>query len=162
MLIAGLLSYASSISANLGFSVDAYDFFRGADNARFLTWGLPSIFLVGGCLLCAERTEVRQRLSRARWWGALRWLGDISYSLYLAHLPLFIIISEKLAFPWRGELLVVAMVFGAVVVAATIHRFVEMPMLRLMRQQLAKDGIKFLPRRGSASFGKKAASWASQ
>lgn len=136
MLCAGLLGFGSSLVFGQGFSVDAYDLFRGADDMRFVSWGVPSILFVGGALLCAERARIKDGLKRARWWAASLRLGDMSYSLYLVHLPLFIIIAEKGEWPWRGEWLVLAMSVGILAFAIPLHYFVELPMLRFFREKL--------------------------
>ena len=59
----------------------------------------------------------------------LRWLGDISYSLYLVHWPLFAFfnnawLSEPEAQPWTARL---ALVAASLVGAALLHRTVEVP-----------------------------------
>lgn len=60
---------------------------------------------------------------------SLRWLGDISYSLYLVHWPLFAFYNNAwLAAPeeqpWQAR---AALVAASVVLAAVLHRTVEAP-----------------------------------
>jgi peptidoglycan/LPS O-acetylase OafA/YrhL len=62
------------------------------------------------------------------WPRALVWLGRISYSLYLFHLPIFCILLVLLGQGWHTALLAVC---GSVLVAWLVFRWVERPSIGL-------------------------------
>ena len=63
-----------------------------------------------------------------------RWLGRVSYSLYLVHLPIFLalypVLAGRVPFPAAALLLIVA----SLAAAAVMHRLVEAPATRLGRR----------------------------
>lgn len=87
--------------------------------------------IASALLIAAGSTGVGavQQLLGAR---PLRWLGDVSYSVYLVHWPIMIVPALAAGAPlpgWvRGVLLVASIAVGAI-----LHRFVEEPMRRSPR-----------------------------
>ncbi len=72
------------------------------------------------------------RLARALGHRVLRWLGKISYGLYLWHLPLFVL---------AGPLVGSALAIGAAVLS---YRYVEQPLLRGRRRPSVRDRGQFV------------------
>lgn len=64
-------------------------------------------------------------------WSVLRWLGRISYSLYLVHVPLIYFMSQQ----WGGDFPpyvdVVGIVITALLVATLMQRYIEVPAIAL-------------------------------
>lgn len=102
-----------------------------------LRWGLPALCIVVGALL--------RELRGARVVPALRWLGEISYSLYLVH-PLVgrllegpdVARQQPLAGP-AAFALATALSLAA---AALFHRLVERPALRMSRWPPLRDPVR--------------------
>lgn len=100
---------------------------------RVLTWGLA------GAAILAAATLGPWRIAAPRWWN---FGGDISYALYLCHLPL--IVAAQMT--WRhfrlpyGPSLEVLFVTGttlaSLIAAATIHMAVERPLTRWLNARL--------------------------
>lgn len=117
--------YPSGISAT-----NFYRYFRGLD---FIDWHILGAFvLVLGILFW----EGAQKLLSRR---LFRWLGKISYSVYLIHIPLLFSLSTGI-FLWTegtlGYLGSAALSFGVslgalIALAWLYHRFVEMGLARL-------------------------------
>lgn len=111
--------YPSGIAAT-----NFYRFFRGLD---FIDWHILGAFVMLLGILCWEGAQ--KLLS----WRLLRWLGKISYSVYLIHIPLLFSLSTGI-FLWTdgklGYLGRAAVAFGASLAALTAvswlyHRLVE-------------------------------------
>jgi exopolysaccharide production protein ExoZ len=94
---------------------------------RLIAGGIPALVLVFGMALGPE-------------WN-VRWLalgGDSSFSLYLSHpftLNMLAIVWTKTHVPPNGPAYVVVGMMLCVAVALGVYRFVETPMLRLLRRQ---------------------------
>lgn len=94
--------------------------------ARFIVYGVPAALIVGGALFL----EAAESWRRSR---IMTWLGDISYSLYLTHLPMVAGVAKLVGSRIGGQsedviMLVAAM--GAALLAATVfHHVVERPAL---------------------------------
>jgi peptidoglycan/LPS O-acetylase OafA/YrhL len=78
---------------------------------------LASALLIG---LCAKAPQAL--VAKVLAWQPIRWLGLISYSLYLWHWPIFVLLS-----PQRGWLQTVAALAVSIVVAALSKYLVEDP-----------------------------------
>jgi len=84
------------------------------------------------------------------------WLGRISYSIYLFHMPVYYPLLWWLAHqaqdsPWRNQHVIVyvlASTLATLAVAALIYRFVERPGIRLGRRCAAWYGRRVLARAG--------------
>lgn len=85
--------------------------------------------LAAGLLACAPEALPIGR--------ALRWLGAISYSLYLVHVPVggrVLNLGERLALPPAGDAACLALALAASLAAAWgFHRLIEAPSLRWSR-----------------------------
>lgn len=82
---------------------------------RAIAWGVPAALIVWAALQFESRTKS---------WRLLPYLGDASYSIYLAHgtaLFLYYIL------PWPLE------VVGAVALGAAVYRYIEAPLSRALR-----------------------------
>ena len=98
-------------------------------------WRLLSAFIVGFLLFSAERMGWGVRWPRNR---IILWLGNVSYSLFLVHFPVLVLVATvwtRLA--WTTPSAAVAGLFVAfclsVVAAGLFHRWVERPAGRLGR-----------------------------
>ena len=83
----------------------------------------------------------------------LRWVGRISYGLYLWHFPIFLVFRYRLgvSFPLRAAILVGL----SIAVAAASHQWIERPFLRL-KDRFRSDGHRsngLLPVVGGGSAG---------
>jgi exopolysaccharide production protein ExoZ len=92
---------------------------------RPLTWGLPSLMLVGGAVALEEA-------GRMPHWPWLKALGDASYSIYLCHAPASAVVAHLVGV---GQ----PLIFAPAAIAASIatglacRRWVERPLLALLR-----------------------------
>ena len=98
------------------------------DPLPMLVEGLAAFFLVGA--LASEHGRIR--LLRSRW---AVWLGNVSYSLYLIHFPVAILVAKILSHVFSDDTspttaTVVLMGFSLTIsfaLAAFIYRFIEIP-----------------------------------
>ena len=69
----------------------------------------------------------------ARWLdsGPVHWLGERSYSLYLVHVPLVVVVADRFG-GWNGWSVPIVVV-ASLVAAHLFHRFVELPSIRWSR-----------------------------
>jgi exopolysaccharide production protein ExoZ len=100
---------------------------------RPLIWGAPATLLVLGAL-CVEADGGVPQLA------APLAVGDASYALYLVHLPATALVAHTLG--WRLPWLFVAasMVFS-IAAALACHRWVERPLIALVRRAVSKRPI---------------------
>jgi peptidoglycan/LPS O-acetylase OafA/YrhL len=92
---------------------------------------VASVFVIGSRPTILDRSALGEGLA---------WVGDISYSLYLVHWPLFaflhVVYLGDASWFTRASLIVVS--FGA---AMALHRFVEAPFRRLERPTLSRLAV---------------------
>jgi len=91
---------------------------------RVLVYGIPALLIVYGCLQIGAR--------ESRW----TYLGEASYSLYLSHI---LLIFPSFAL-WKmlhapADLIVVACIAGALLLAWRTHELVEKPISRMLKRQ---------------------------
>jgi exopolysaccharide production protein ExoZ len=96
--------------------------------ARFIVYGLPAALIVSGALLL-EATESWRRSP------IMAWLGDISYSLYLVHLPMVAGVAKVLGSRIGGQgedvVMLVAAMAAALLAATMFHHLIERSALHL-------------------------------
>ena len=100
---------------------------------RVLTWGLAGVAILGAA------TMGPWRITAPQWWN---FGGDISYALYLCHLPL--IIAAQMAWrhfrlpygPGLEVLFVTGTTLASLIAAAIIHLAVERPLTRWLNARL--------------------------
>ncbi|HEX7760137.1 MAG TPA: acyltransferase [Caulobacteraceae bacterium] len=111
---------------------------------RPLFWGLPALMLVGG----AVALEARGKVLRWRW---LKALGDASYSIYLCHAPATALVAHAVG---TSQPLIFAPAAIAASIAAGLacRRFVERPLLHLLRRReapVSAPGVEWRPAPGT-------------
>ena len=99
-------------------------------------WRLGIALVVGLLLFTGDRTGFAARWPRNR---LVAWLGKISYSLFLIHFPVLVLVSAVWArLGWTGPEQAVAGLLAAfalsVFSAAGFHRWIETPAARLARK----------------------------
>lgn len=99
-------------------------------------WRLGMGLLVGLLLFAGDRMGFAARWPRSR---PLAWLGKISYSLFLIHFPVLLLVSAVWArLGWNAPELALAGLLAAfalsIVGAAAFHRWIEAPAARLARK----------------------------
>ncbi len=123
LLVAGIgvVGLGSSVAAwgVLGLHTDAL--YLGG----FAGYAVASAAVVAAATLPARSSPVAAVLALA----PLRWLGQISYGLYLVHWPLFLVLTPERT-GWRGATLLGARLAGAVGVALVSHFVLERPIRR--------------------------------
>lgn len=98
---------------------------------RFLLWGIPSSFIVAGCVIL-EKNALLSRI----WNNKFALLcGDASYSIYLIHFSIFNLL--KLAYPKTGhflpaDALIWFQIIVGVAVSLAFYKAVEKPLLHYM------------------------------
>ncbi|MBX3585905.1 MAG: acyltransferase [Ramlibacter sp.] len=90
------------------------------DNALMIVGWRP-LFAVGLAALVAA--AVTAPVNGGRLIRPLRYLGEISYGIYLWHLPVLLTLIEKT--PWRGKSLMMATLAGTIALAALSWHFYE-------------------------------------
>lgn len=100
---------------------------------RYATWfGLISGMFIAAVVLVPRAGAAKDRLIRFLEWRPVRWSGEISYSVFLWHYPMIIMLRKwELGLDGRaGYLANIAMVAGATWVLSSItFWFVERPMM---------------------------------
>src|SRR5262249_58286042 len=102
---------------------------------RVAEWGLPSAALVAGCAL-SRSLPCLGIAGRA-----LGSLGDASYSLYLVHLPVFIVVRKAWSLwgpadaPW---LLALIMFASAITAAIAVYMGFEDPSRRWLQRRIER------------------------
>jgi peptidoglycan/LPS O-acetylase OafA/YrhL len=126
-LLAGIIGLIAVVAALLGV-VDAY--WRGHP-LLFVWHALFSACLVPVLLACAWDAKSARVLLANR---PMRYLGDISFGVYLWHMPIVLailpLLPEHFDAATKFGLLLVCVFPSTVLVAAISHRFVELPFLR--------------------------------
>jgi exopolysaccharide production protein ExoZ len=104
-----------------------------SENARVLTWGIPTFAIVAG----AVSLEPLVATTLPSWLLAL---GDASYSIYLSHgfvLPALGLLFGRIVSPgvWTEGLTIVLCLLVSSFVGWVVFRWIETPMLRALRRR---------------------------
>jgi peptidoglycan/LPS O-acetylase OafA/YrhL len=99
-----------------------------AGESKLLALQLPVIALVAAALITGLLTDGSGPVARALSWSPLVYLGKISYGIYLFHLPVLILGTKYLPFPWAVRIPIE--LAASLMIAALSYRFVEKPLLR--------------------------------
>lgn len=98
-------------------------------------WGLPmAIIFLAVCML--------DRHAHGAWPAFAIGLGDLSYALYLVHVPVFILVGDSIQ-AWSLEnspaaiMLLAIRPLLAIGIAVMVHRYLEKPVLLAMRRRLS-------------------------
>lgn len=106
---------------------------------RAICWGIPAF--LGFCLVVGRASDVPRSArpgggARTR---LLKALGDASYSIYLSHLGVVMILQKVVALvALPGDLVVVGTLLLSAVVGIAVHRTIEAPMLRVCQQAVRR------------------------
>lgn len=112
----------------------------------FLVWQSTGYAIFYALCLCALLYN-RGRLKRPFEWPVLRWVGLISFSLYMWHLPLLFLFINIMGQQPQGTrhvvqfLALLAWVFFVIFpISLTLYRWIEMPGMRLGEALIQKIG----------------------
>ena len=116
-------------------------------------WRLASAVAVGVLLIIAEQRGLSARWPRSPW---IARLGEISFSLFLVHFPVLVVIAAVWArLDWNSPAAAVAGLLSAfaasIGVAFVFHRWIEIPAARISTRDFGK-----LRQRLSLPWGRKA------
>lgn len=104
LILLGTMGYLCSIIGGYGDIFRAGAILNGElSMMRFIKWGIPSACLVAGFIF-SEKQGSLKNIWKNKW---LRLIGDASYSLYLVHLTVFLILKliySRVEFPLNADL----------------------------------------------------------
>jgi peptidoglycan/LPS O-acetylase OafA/YrhL len=108
---------------------------------RAFCWGVPAWLCF--CAVVAWARPDRQASGRGG--ASLRWLtkvlGDASYSIYLSHLGVVMVLQKVVTrVPLPADLMVIGTMILSAIVGVLVYRTVEAPMLRI-GQQFVRDHV---------------------
>lgn len=132
LLAVGIIGYILLIGFGYG---DVWNSFYQRDESlkRFLLWGLPSSFIVAGCIL-AEGNRMFKSAWNNKW---MQLVGNASYSIYLVHITtyaLITIIYIRLGFFIPADLTIFLQLFIAVFAGIGFYKIIERPLLQALHQ----------------------------
>jgi exopolysaccharide production protein ExoZ len=118
------LGLACALLALVAFAAMAID----PSMPRIIAQGVPAALLVAACL----RLEDWFRTIGSR--SGLAQLGDASYSLYLVHVPVLLVVAPVIVVMHMAQWLGATIAIAACVAAALVcYRLIEQPLLALLR-----------------------------
>jgi peptidoglycan/LPS O-acetylase OafA/YrhL len=111
---------------------------------------LSAALLAGGAI-AADLRKKNQDEASSRFTKGLMWLGTISYSLYLSHVPVQAVLYRLLGSPYRSPVVAILFVILPVVAASGGYLLIEKPSqnlakatLRRMRERSARQATQAL------------------
>jgi exopolysaccharide production protein ExoZ len=108
---------------------------------RVLLWGIPSAFLVFGCLFLEKNKYV------AAFWklNILQILGAASYSIYLVHTMLFLLIDSifKRIGHYYLDFMALIQLFIGVAAGIFCHYYIEKPIVKFFTAYVKPKSLKF-------------------
>jgi peptidoglycan/LPS O-acetylase OafA/YrhL len=90
-------------------------------------------------------------LSRLLHLGPIRWLGSVSYSLYLLHVPILLVVSLVLYRRVPNGVMLATFLVLSLLAAGAFHRWIELPSIRLGRALANHVQRRFKPSANEAS-----------
>jgi peptidoglycan/LPS O-acetylase OafA/YrhL len=96
-------------------------------------WGLVALLV----LLPATMTDIGGVPAVVMGFGVLRWLGLVSYAIYLWHQKVLEVTQRYVQSPWLTLLVVL---IATTAIAAASYHFIERPFLRLKRRLATAAG----------------------
>jgi peptidoglycan/LPS O-acetylase OafA/YrhL len=91
--------------------------------------GITAVSLCAAVLIAALLWAPPPLLTQGLQLAPLRWVGRISYGVYLWHIPVIVVVYPRLS--WRTGPKMAAIWLGALALGALSHYAVERPFLRL-------------------------------
>lgn len=132
LLIVAMVGYILLITYGYG---DVWNSFyvRDVSMKRFFLWGLPSSFIVAGCIF----SECNNRFTSL--WNNRQMLliGNASYSIYLVHITTYALITIlyiRVGFFIPADLTIFIQFFIAVLAGIGFYKLVERPLLQALHQ----------------------------
>jgi peptidoglycan/LPS O-acetylase OafA/YrhL len=136
-LAAGLLSYILLIRFGYGYVWHYQGTIDGtASLNKFLLWGLPSAFIVAGCIFLEKNGYVHKLFDNK--WSLL--LGDASYSIYLIHYTFFNalhLVYKKTGHLLPADAMIWLQVIAGVGISLAFYKLVEKPLLKFTHKHKA-------------------------
>ncbi|WP_203788633.1 acyltransferase family protein [Aquipseudomonas alcaligenes] len=137
--IARLIMYGYALFWVLGSMVAVYNCISGQAGMELLRFWLPYTIAVIGFLICASAVRVRYK--------PLVWLGTVSYSIYLMHMPvvhslLWLVRNSEITWikgwPLGAYMALIAAI--TILVAFVTYRLIEQPAMRYADSILMPNG----------------------
>ncbi len=140
-----MLGVAAVIGISVGFADRLYPETVADFSRRVLIFGPPYALILYG----AAAFEASRGPRAPKWLVAA---GDASYSLYLVHLPVFLVVGKAMSLvvpdgAFDNALLIAAFLAAGLVAAVAVHLFIEKPALAFTRRL----GDKLFSRRDIAA-----------
>lgn len=132
LLTTGIVAYILLITFGYG-DVWNSSYVRDVSIKRFFLWGLPSSFIVAGCIF----SECNNRLTSLWNTKPMQLLGNASYSIYLVHIPTYALITIlyiRVGFFIPADLTIFLQFFIAVLAGIGFYKLVERPLLQALHQ----------------------------
>lgn len=135
----GIASYILLILLGFGLLSELGAVLSGAalSMKRFVLWGIPSAFIVFGCIFL-EKNNQFTRLWNNKW---MLLSGDASYSIYLVHLTvfeLFRMLYKESGFFMPADLAIIVQVAVATIISIGFYKWIEKPMIKAAQKNTKK------------------------
>jgi peptidoglycan/LPS O-acetylase OafA/YrhL len=131
-LVIGVSTYIFLIFYGFGYIWNHMNVLSGLLSLeRFLLWGLPSSFIVMGCVFL-EKSHRLNRIWNNPW---VQLIGDASYSIYLVHPILFLLVVlpfEKVSSQLSIDIVILIQTLIAIICSVAFYILVEKPLLRFI------------------------------
>jgi exopolysaccharide production protein ExoZ len=141
-IIIGLVSYIALVRYGYG-RISGYTIDQ-VSMQRFLIWGIPSGLLVAGCVFM-EKNHQLNRLWSNKW---MQLIGDASYSIYLVHATIFVLLTmlyKKTGFFLNPDLVIWLQMLVVVVASLGFYKWVEKPLVRVFSKKATANTPSPIP-----------------
>lgn len=132
LLTIGIIAYILLITYGYGEVWNSF-YVRDVSMKRFFLWGLPSSFIVAGCIFseCSNRFQ-------SLWNNKpMQLIGNASYSIYLVHITTYALITIvyiRVGFFIPADLTIFLQFFIAILAGIGFYKLVERPLLQALHQ----------------------------
>jgi exopolysaccharide production protein ExoZ len=138
LLLTGLLGYFCLIRFGFGDVWFYLDTITGKLSLnKFLLWGIPSGFIVAGCVFLEKNGHLKNLFSNR----LTVLLGNASYSIYLIHhtvLVLLFMLYQKVGFFFPPDLMIWLQLILVVLISLGFYKAIEKPFLKYVQKNALK------------------------